>query len=166
MTKIYNTMNKEFQNENKKLLEYQTQRLKSLVSEIQKCCEYRQLYESKLFGLPVAELKCLMLFDGERYLTVKGIAQKLEVAKSRVTKIIHGLMDKGFVHRIEDPQDSRIKLISLSMEGTRKAQEINDFKTELHKRILLQMVPEERKNTISYLDLLRSNMEAVKETMV
>jgi DNA-binding MarR family transcriptional regulator len=119
-----------------------------------------------MFGLPIAELKCLMLFNGERYLTVKGIAQKLEVAKSRVTKIIHGLIDKGLVNRIEDPQDSRIKLISLSMDGNRKAQEINDFKTALHKRILTQMAPEERKHTISYLDLLRSTMEAVKETMV
>ena len=159
-------MNEESQNENQKLLEYQTERLKSLVAEIQKCCEYRQLYESQMFGLPIAELKCIMLFNGERYLTVKGIAQKLEVAKSRVTKIIHGLIDKGLVNRIEDPQDSRIKLISLSVDGNRKAQDINDFKTALHKRILTQMAPEERKHTISYLDLLRSTMEAVKETMV
>ena len=159
-------MNKKFEQENRKLLEYQTQRLKSLVTEIQKCCEYSKLYESKRFGLPVAELKCLVLFDSERYLTIKGIAQKLEVAKSRVTKIIQGLMDKGMVCRIDDPQDSRIKLIRLTIDGRRKAREIKDFKTALHQRILEQMAPEERKLAISYLDMLRSTMEAVKESMV
>ena len=55
-------MNKKFQNTNRKLLDYQTIRLKDLVEEIQKCCEYKQLYESKKFELPYAELKCLMLF--------------------------------------------------------------------------------------------------------
>ena len=162
---IVNIMNQNTQNTNYKLLDYQTLRLENLVSEIQKCCEYRRLYESKKFSLPVAELKCLMLFNGERYLTVKGIAQRLEVAKSRVTKIIQGLIDKGMVDRIEDPQDSRIKLISLTHSGVLLSEEINSFKTTLHKKILINMDPDERKGIISYLELLRSSMEAVKETM-
>lgn len=159
-------MNHKFQNTNRNLLDYQTLRLKNLVEEIQKCCEYKQLYESKKFGLPSAGLKCLMLFNGERYLTVKRIAQRLEVAKSRVTIIIQGLIDKGLVDRIEDPQDSRIKLISLTSLGTKKYQEITDFKVSLHKKILMHMVPEERKSIISHLETLRSTMEAVEETMV
>ena len=158
-------MNKIDRDTNAELLKYQTLRLKALITEIQKCCEYRKLYENKRFDLPAAELKCLMLFDGERYLTVKGIAQKLEVAKSRVTKLIQGLIEKGLVDRTDDPRDSRIKLIRLTPAGNKKAQEINDFKTALHQRILLHMVPEERKAMIDYMDLLRSTMEAVKETM-
>jgi len=158
-------VNQNTQNINYKLLDYQTLRLENLVSEIQKCCEYRRLYESKKFSLPVAELKCLMIFNGERYLTVKVIAQRLEVAKSRVTKIIQGLIDKGMVDRIEDPQDSRIKLISLTHSGVLLSEEINSFKTTLHKKILINMDPDERKGIISYLELLRSSMEAVKETM-
>ena len=158
-------MNENEQIMNQKLLDYQTSRLSNLISEIQKCCEYRRLYESKKFNLPIAELKCLMLFNGERYLTVKGIAQKLEVAKSRVTKLIQGLIDKGMVDRIEDPQDSRIKLISLTHAGVLLSEEVNDFKTTLHKKILMNMDLDERKNTISYLELLRSSMEAVKESM-
>jgi DNA-binding MarR family transcriptional regulator len=106
-----------------------------------------------------------MLFNGERYLTVKGISQRLDVAKSRVTKIIQGLIDKGLVDRIEDPLDSRIKLISLTPSGVNKYQEINDFKTALHQRILRLLDPDERKSILSYLELLRSTMEAVKETM-
>lgn len=126
------------------------------------CCEDRKLYESNRFNLPYAELKCLMLFDGERYLTVKGIAQKLEVAKSRVTKIVDGLIEKGLVERMDDPKDARIKLINLTPEGRHKSEGIASFQREIHQKILLQMDTEERKSMLSYLEMLRSAMEAVK----
>ena len=148
---------------NEELLRYQAQRLKDLIAEMLKCCEDRKLYESEHFGLPYSELKVVMLFDGERYLTVKGIARKLEVAKSRVTKLIDGLRNKELVEQIEDPKDARVKLINLTPKGQGKSKEIGALQQALHRKILLQMDPEERKNMLSYLELLRSAMEAVKE---
>jgi DNA-binding MarR family transcriptional regulator len=148
---------------NEDLLKYQTLRLQELITEMLECCEERKLYETNRFSLPHAELKCLMLFDGERYLTVKGIAKKLEVAKSRVTKIVDGLIEKGLVERIDDPKDARIKLISLTPEGRSRSDEIASFQREIHRKILLQMDKDERKNILSCLELLRSAMEAVKE---
>ena len=150
---------------NVELLQYQAQRLQDLIAEMLKCCEDRKVYESERFGMPYSELKVLMLFDGERYLTVKGIAQKLEVAKSRVTKLIEGLRNKGLVEQIDDPKDARVKLISLTPEGQRKAGEIGELQRELHRKILLQMDAEERKGLLSFLELLRSAMEAAKEEL-
>jgi len=150
---------------NEELLRYQAQRLQDLIAEMLRCCEDRKIYESSRFGLPYSELKVLMLFDGERYLTVKGIAQKLEVAKSRVTKLIDGLRKRELVEQIYDPKDARVKLISLTPKGQRKAGEIGELQRELHRKILLQMGAEERKNMLSCLELLRSAMEAVKEEL-
>jgi len=144
------------------LLGYQISRLQDLINEIVNCCEDKRLYESQRFGIPYAELRCLMLFEGERYLTVKGIAQRLEVAKSRVTKLVNGLVQKGLVEMIVDPQDARIKLINLTSAGRRKSEEIADFHRKIHGRILLNITTDERLNTLSYLELLRSAMEAVK----
>ncbi len=143
-------------------LTYQTLRLRDLIFETLQCCEDRKIYESQKFALPYSELKCLMLFDGERYLTVKGIAQKLDVAKSRVTKIVNGLIGKGLVKQINDPGDGRIKLISLTPSGRIKSDEIDAFEREMHRKILMEIGPDERKNVLSYLELLRSAMEAVK----
>jgi len=159
-------MNEKKDKINGELLAYQTQRLKNLVKEIIKCCEDRRLYESQKFGLPYAELNCLMQFSGERYLTVKGISRKLDVAKSRVTKIINGLIEKGMVTQVNDPKDARVKLISLTPAGKRKSEKIDAFLTEIHQKLLLQMDHDERKNILSYLDSLRSAMEAVKEQLV
>ena len=111
-------------------------------------------------------MKCLMLFNGERYLTVTRMAEKLDVAKSRVTKLINGLVPKALVQSVDDPKDARIKLISLTPEGRKKSSEIEGFQREIHRKLLLQMGAEERKKVISNLEGLRSAMEAVKEQLV
>ena len=156
-------MNEYMPEPNEELLNYQTTRLQNLIGEMLQCCEDRKLFQSQKFELPYSELKCLMLFNGERYLTVKGIAQRLEVAKSRVTKIIDGLINKRLVRRIDDPDDGRIKLISLTPIGEEKSREIEAFQREIHQNILLNMDTDERKTVLSNLELLRSAMEAVKE---
>jgi DNA-binding MarR family transcriptional regulator len=155
-------MNNVYIKTDEELVGYQISRLQDLINEIVHCCEDKRLYESQRFGLPYAELRCLMLFAGERYLTVKGIAQRLEVAKSRVTKLVNGLVQKGLVETIVDPQDARIKLINLTPAGQGKSEKIADFHREIHARILSNIAADERLNMLSYLEVLRSAMEAVK----
>ena len=151
---------------NEDLLTYQAHRLQELITEMLKCCEDRKVYESGKFALPHAELKCLLLFDGQRYLTVTDIAQKLEVAKSRVTKLVNGLKEKQLVAEINDPKDARIKLISLTQAGHTRFDEIAAFQRELYRTLLLQVDADERNHVLSNLELLRSAMEAVKEDLV
>ena len=159
-------MNKKEPKINEEFFAYQTLKLQALIAEMVQCCEDRKLYESQKFGLPYAQLKVLTLFDGERYLTVKGIAQRLDVAKSRVTKLTDNLIKRKLVERIDDPKDARIKLISLTQAGQKKSEEIEVFRREIHGKILLQMGTDERKILLSNLELLRSAMEAVKAQFV
>jgi DNA-binding MarR family transcriptional regulator len=144
------------------LVLFQSQRLQDLMREILQCCQERMLFESHKFGIPQAELKCLMLFDMERYLTVKGIAQKMEVAKSRASKIAAGLTKKRLLQITEDPNDGRVKLLSLTSAGQKKLKEIDVFVREIHQKILYQIESKQRKAILSSLELLRSSMEAVK----
>ena len=55
------------------------------------------------------------------------MAQKLEVAKSRVTKIMEGLIHKKLVQCIDDPEDARVKLIRLTPAGQNKFNEIDQL---------------------------------------
>jgi DNA-binding MarR family transcriptional regulator len=107
-----------------------------------------------------------MLFGEERYLTAKRISQRLDVAKSRVTKIINGLLQKRLVESIDDPKDARVKLIGLTSKGQKQSRELNDVTKDLHQRLLLEFEPEQRKMVISCLEILRASMEAVKNQMV
>jgi DNA-binding MarR family transcriptional regulator len=148
------------------LLEYQTRRLQELTQEIVDCCQERTAYLSRRFDIPEAEVRCLMLFAGEKYLTPKGLSQKLDVAKSRVTKLVEGLTQKELVESIQDVKDGRIKLISLTEKGKRAFQEIDEISRDLHQKVILELEPEQRKMALSYLEVLRSSMEAVKAELV
>ncbi|MGD9043030.1 MAG: MarR family winged helix-turn-helix transcriptional regulator [Desulfobacterales bacterium] len=130
------------------------------------CCQERMQYQCERFGLPDAEFRCLMLFGEERYLTAKGIAHKMNVVKSRVSKIVDGLIKKKLIQRIKDPEDSRISLLSLTADGQKKLSNINRFLQDIHYQVLLQMAPDQRKTVLTNLDILKASMEAVKEMMV
>lgn len=143
----------------------QALRLRDLIADVLQCCQERMLFESKTFDLPQAELKCLTLFRNEHYLTAKDIAVRLEVCKSRVTKVVNGLLEKGLVERVSDPRDGRVKLISLTGTGRVKMAELDDFVGKVHQRLLLEIEPQQRTTVLGSLELLRSSMEAVKDKL-
>jgi DNA-binding MarR family transcriptional regulator len=146
--------------------ENQLKQFQELIAKLFQCCQERMQYQCERFELPDAELRCLVLFGQERYLTAKGIAQKMNVVKSRVSKIVDGLIRKKLIQRIKDPEDSRISLLSLSPEGQKKLNEINGFLENIHHQVLSQMAPDQRMAMLTNLDILKASMEAVKEMMV
>ena len=123
---------------------HQVRHLQELINEVQRCCEDKRFYESRKFGIPFTELKTLLLFGDERYLTVKGIAQRLDVAKSRVTILVNSMLDKGLIDRTDDPRDARIKLLSLTAEGRRIVSMLDAFHREIHSEILRQLEPDRK----------------------
>jgi DNA-binding MarR family transcriptional regulator len=145
-----------------RVIEYQANKLQELISELHNCCKERYTKEAKAFKMPQAELRCLMLFEGHKYLTGIQIAGLLEVAKSRATVIIENLEKKRLVQRSQDPNDARVKLISLTPAGQRKVREIEEFMFSLHQQLLDHIEPAQRTGVINALETLRSSMEAVK----
>jgi len=146
--------------------ENQLDQFKSLIAKLFQCCQARMQYQSEKFGLPEAELRCLILFGQERYLTSKGIAIKMNVVKSRVTKVVQGLVKRGLIHRVPDPKDSRVSLLALTADGQRKIDKINQFIDSIHWEVLSRMAQEQRRTLLQNLDILSASMEAVKELMV
>lgn len=145
--------------------QYQLDQFQELIGKLFQCCQERIQYQSDRFGLPDAELRCLKLFESERYLTAKGIAHRMNVVKSRVTKIIDGLARKGLVQRVKDPEDSRITLLSLSPGGQTKLDAINGFLSEVHEEVLHRLVPDQRTLMLSNLEMLKTAMQSVKDMM-
>ena len=163
---IVRTMNQLVKNNQAEVSGYQLKQFQELITKLFQCCQERMQYQCERFDLPDAELRCLGLFGEERYLTAKGIAQKMNVVKSRVSKIVDGLIRKRLIQRIKDPEDSRISLLSLTAEGQKKLNEINKFLELVHHQVLLQMAPDQRMAMLTNLDILKASMEAVKEIMV
>ncbi len=159
-------MNFDDQDNKTEIPDFQVQQLEELVSRLFQCCQERLQYQSERFGLPDAELRCLMLFERQRYLTPKSIAHKLNVVKSRVTSIVNKLLEKKFIQKIQDPEDLRITLLSTTNQGNRKISEIREFQNFIYNQMLRQMAPEQRKAMMTNLNLLKASMETLKELMV
>ena len=159
-------MNRLINGEYLDISDYQLKQFQDLIVKLFQCCQERMQYQCERFQLPDAELRCLSLFGDERYLTAKGIAHKMNVVKSRVSKIIEGLLRKKLIQRIKDPGDSRVSLLSLTPDGQKKLHEINEFLKVVHFEVLSQMAPDQRKAMLTNLDILKASMEAVKEMMV
>ena len=143
----------------------QLRQFQSIMTKLLQCCNERMQYQSQRFNLPDAELRCLILFEGERYLTPKNIANRMNVVKSRVTKIINGLVKRDLVQKIKDPGDSRITLLSLTSRGQKKLSDILDFNNCIHREVLIAMEPEQRKIMLTNLDMLKASMEYAKDFM-
>jgi DNA-binding MarR family transcriptional regulator len=159
-------MNDLYPNESEEISAYQLQQFQDLITRLFQCCQERMQYQSEKFDLPDAELRCLLLFGNERYLTSTGIAQKMNLVKSRISKIVDGLIKKDLIQSIKDPEDSRISLLSLTPAGQKKLDEIKRFLEQTHQRVLQQVAPEQRNTLLINLDLLKASMEAVREMMV
>ncbi|MBU1001082.1 MAG: MarR family transcriptional regulator [Proteobacteria bacterium] len=144
----------------------QLDQFRDLMISLMRCCQERTQYQCERFALPDAELRCLLLFTDERYLTPKGIALRMNVAKSRVTRIVDGLRKRGLVKRTSDPEDSRISLLSLTPEGKQQLEEITAFMTENHRSVLEQFSQEQRHTLINALGSLKLSMEAVKDSLI
>ena len=148
---------------NGRVFEYQVHELQDLVTELFNCCQERVQYQSEKFDLPDAELRCLMLFGNERYLTPKYIAQRMNVAKSRVSRIIKQLIARGLIQQTKDPEDSRVSLLSLTQIGQKKWQEINSFLEGMSAELLNQMDQNDRRHLLNYLGMLQRAMKSIRE---
>ena len=136
-----------------------------LIDSLFLCCQERMQYQSERFGLPEAELRCLLQFQNERYLTAKALTGRLNVAKSRVTKLVAGLLGRRLLEQSGDPADSRVKLLKLTAAGERLVVEIVSFRRELHGKVLGQFSPEQRSLLLNGLSQLKRSMESVKEML-
>jgi len=141
---------------------HQANQFRKLIQSLFQCCQERMQYQSEKFGLPDAEIRCLLLFGEERYLTAKGIASKLNVVKSRVTKIVEGLIRKKLIQKIPDPEDSRVVLLCLTSRGQAMVREINDFTLDLNAQVLREIHPDQRSTLINNLEVLRISMDIIK----
>jgi len=162
---IVHSMNKNAQKTNAELSEFQLHQFQALITRIYQCCQERMHYQSERFGLPDAELRCLMHFGEEKYCTPKGLARKMNVVKSRISRIVEGLESKSLIHRTQDPEDSRVSLLSLTLKGKKKIDEIKAFNEYIHSALLKNVSTDQRAIFLSTLESLKISMELTRDLM-
>ena len=137
------------------------EKFQSIMDDLNRVCHERLRVQCELFGVNEAELRCLRLFENQRYMTPKDIASALGVVRSRVTRIVEGLEKKGLLRRMPDPDDSRVALFSLTASGRERWESAREHVRGVNAAILGRLSDGQRGDMLSALAMLKVSMDAV-----
>lgn len=110
-------------------------------------------------GLTESEFKCFRLFGSDKGLSNQKIAARMNLSESRLTRIVDGLVTKGYMSRQSDQKDSRRLNITLSRKGKAFAQKIDKLNGDIHLKILNDIKISQHKPLINVMDNLYSATE-------
>lgn len=136
--------------------------LYSLLKEISECCQEREAILAQELGCSPAEIRCLITMKLTNCKNTAELSEKMGVAKSRVTRILDGLVAKKLVKRKEDKNDRRLCLISFTAKGRDAAAELISTILDLHEEVFKDLPVDIRDQTINVLTALRSTMNVIK----
>ena len=99
-------------------------------------CQTKEERLAKQRGLFQAEFKCLRLFGSDKSLTCKEIGMRMNLSRSRITRVVDGLVKKGYMSRGIDPTNRRYMRVTLSRRGKILTTKLDREFTDIHYEIL------------------------------
>ena len=133
--------------------------LGNLIFEILPICKKKETELADEHGLFQAEFKCLRLFGSDESLNNKEIAKRMRLSQSRLTRVMDGLVKKGYMKRKIDNSDRRNMKLSLSRRGKNLTNKLNDAFIEIHSEILQDIDVSQHESLITNMEHLQSATE-------
>ena len=109
------------------------------------------------------ELLALNVISCQKELIMSKLAENLSVSMSTATGIIDKLVEKELVNRERNHGDRRVVKVVLTAKGEEIAISFQKQKTEMVKRIMELLSPEEQETFISILEKISEKIKGVKE---
>lgn len=109
----------------------------------------------------VAEAHALLELGREPGLSQNGLAARLRLEKSTVSRIVSALEKRGWVARRRNPHDTRVVHVHLTDAGRDAAATLAASRQAKFERIFAAIPPAERYAVLSSLDTL---LQVIRET--
>ncbi len=122
-------------------------------------CQQKENMIAEQYGLTQAEFRCLKLFDKKEVINNKTIAKRMGLSASRLTRIIDGLVAKGYTAREINPSDRRNMDVNLSKKGVQLVQKLDLAYINVHKELLDDIETTQHKPLISAMTNLLNAMQ-------
>ncbi len=111
-------------------------------------------------NLSFSHLRTLHLLAPDKILSMKELAEQLDVTPPSLTAITRRLVQTGLVQRRTHPDDSRVVLLSLTEEGRQLFQQLYEEQLGRMEALLQGLSLEEQQ---VFLDLLQRAVQALHE---
>ena len=135
------------------------ERLADLTFSLLQRCQEKEARLAEEHGLFHAEFRCLRLMGSEGSLNNKDIAERMNLSPSRITRIMDGLVKKGYMQREINKGDRRNMKISLSRRGKILANKLNKAFVDLHSEILQDIDVSQHEPLITAMEHLHLAIE-------
>ena len=135
------------------------ERLANLTFSLLAGCQEKEAWLAEQHGLFQAEFKCLRLFGSDESLNNTQISKRMNLSPSRLTRIIDGLVKKGYMQRAIDPNDRRNMIVTLSRRGKILTNKLNRAFVEVHEEILQDIDVTQHEPLISAMENLHLAIE-------
>ena len=99
-------------------------------------CHQKEIQLAKGYGLTTSEFHCLRLLNVGEVINNKELAQKLKLSAGRLSRIVTGLVEKGYTTRTTVPIDRRSLHVSLSDKGKEMVGQLSEGYVKIHEEIL------------------------------
>ncbi len=117
--------------------------------------------QSGVKGLMVSHGNILVrLYENDKQPMTK-IAADIGKCKSTLTVLVDKLEKVGFVHRISDSQDTRIKKLALTEEGMAFQERFWNISNSLEEKLWQDFSKEEREIFVELLDKMSLNLKKI-----
>ena len=135
------------------------ERLADLTFSLLQRCQEKEARLAEEHGLFHAEFRCLRLMGSEGSLNNKDIAERMNLSPSRITRIMDGLVKKGYMQREINKGDRRNMKISLSRRGKILTNKLNKAFVDLHSEILQDIDVSQHEPLITAMEHLNLAIE-------
>jgi DNA-binding MarR family transcriptional regulator len=133
--------------------------LGNLIFEILPICKKKETELADEHGLFQAEFKCLRLFEVDGNMNNKEIAKRMRLSPSRLTRVMDGLVKKGYMKRKIDNSDRRNMKLSLSRRGKNLTNKLNKALVDIHSEILQDIDVSQHESLITNMEHLHLAVE-------
>jgi len=127
-------------------------KLVDLIIELKKDCMIDEEQIRTLCNVSLAEYKAVMEIKATERITCNVLSKKMGLSPSRGSRIIDGLVRKGYLLRVTNPEDRRSFVLSLSSKGVKIKDDIKRERNNCEKRIREKLSTKE-------FDLIKEGLE-------
>jgi MarR family multiple antibiotic resistance transcriptional regulator len=113
----------------------------------------------KEHGLARSQWQVLSHVSAAGTLSQKELQCAMQVEPATLTGIVDSLAGKGWLERLENPQDKRGKLLRLTAEGTARWERIPDVVARIERCMLVGVSAEDRRALERVVDRMIANLQ-------
>lgn len=134
----------------------------NLLQQIMSSCQRKDNNHASRFDVSPSECRTMRVFQPGESLTMKELSQRMDLAMSRMTRIVDGLVEKKLVERATDPNDRRVCLVHLTSLGNELVTEMETTYLAMNQKVLESVAPEARIEVLKALHKLADAMQKIR----